>query len=381
MNDTPEDNLVSSEGVQPISPVPPAQPPANPALTPPIAPRPVAPAPAPMAENPKPTSAPALPQTPSTTPITPPEKTPVEPPQDTTQSLSLHALTYSKAEIPTPPSTPPIPDEEELAQEPVFAPSTSEPRWRILAKAIGVFLITFIIIFAGLEGPALTSRVSYYFQHLGGNNEPVTNLAFLPRLQDRAVSITEIKDRPQEYLDPSAQLAGYGLSDLGDDQLLVPKISVKVPIVWGSDSDEGTMLTNLQKGVVHYGFTALPNDGRGNVFLSGHSSYLLWDPGQYKTVFANLDRLETGDQLALTYQGIVYIYEVTGKQVVKPDNLSVLDQTDEPTLSLMTCVPVGTSLNRLVVTSKLVTAASNRPIPLAPQELTDPAALFHYLPF
>lgn len=249
-----------------------------------------------------------------------------------------------------------------------------------MIKAVGVFAGTFILVFGILEGQALAARVSYYFTHLGTSQAP-TELAFLPKLQDRAVTITDIKNRPQEYLDQSAQLAGYSLADLSDNQLLIPKISVNAPIIWGSAPDDATMLANLRQGVVHYGFTALPSDGKGKVFISGHSSSPLWDPGKYKTVFANLDRVEIGDQLALTYQGVVYLYAVTNKQVVKPTDTSVLDQTDEPTLALMTCVPVGTSLNRLIVTSELISTASSRPIPLAPQELTTPEAIFHYLPF
>lgn len=114
------------------------------------------------------------------------------------------------------------------------------------------------------------------------------------------------------------------------------------------------MLENLQKGVAHYGGTDLPNPLTGNVFITGHSSYYWWDSGQYKTVFALLDQLKSGDQVALTYQQQVYVYQVYESLVVKPSQVDVLDTTERPILSLMTCTPVGTSLNRLIVRANLV---------------------------
>ncbi len=114
------------------------------------------------------------------------------------------------------------------------------------------------------------------------------------------------------------------------------------------------MLANLQRGVAHYGFTSLPNDTNGNVFISGHSSFYWWDKGKYKTVFANINQLVPGDQLFIQYNSTVYLYEVTGNVTVKPSDVSITEPTPTPVLSLMTCVPVGTALNRLVVQSKLV---------------------------
>lgn len=254
-----------------------------------------------------------------------------------------------------------------------------EAVWKIGLKAVGVFVGTFLVIFSLLASPALIQRGSYWLTHLGKQVTPAP-LAFLPKLKDQPLSLVDLKNNPQDYLDRRAQLAGYSLAEMGDDQLLIPKIQVRTPIIWGSSFDEATMLANLRTGVVHYDFSALPSDGQGKVFLTGHSSYYLWDPGRYKTVFANLDKLEVGDQLAVSYRGIAYVYEVDKKEVVKPNNTSVLATTEEPTLSLMTCVPVGTSLNRLIVTSRLLSATANQPIPLPAPELQDPRAIFGYLP-
>jgi len=131
--------------------------------------------------------------------------------------------------------------------------------------------------------------------------------------------------------------------------IYIAKIGKKAPVVWNSAPDEQTMLNNLHNGVVHYAGTALPGSGKGPIFISGHSSYYWWDSGKYKTVFATLDKLATGDEIKINYENTVYTYKVYDKQVVLPDQVDVLKPTNEPVLALMTCVPVGTNLKRLIV--------------------------------
>jgi sortase A len=114
------------------------------------------------------------------------------------------------------------------------------------------------------------------------------------------------------------------------------------------------MLENLQKGVVHYAGTPLPGEGKGPIFISGHSSYYSWDPGQYKTVFTNLDKLSEGDLIQIKYNDQLYTYRVYETVVVNPDQVDVLNSVNEPTLDLMTCVPVGTNQQRLIIKAKQI---------------------------
>jgi LPXTG-site transpeptidase (sortase) family protein len=295
---------------------------------------------------------------------------------------SLHTLRFSKEPTPTVPIASPRPQtvdqadievtkQERLGRQP-------DPRWQIYLKALGIFVVIFSLALGGLMGPAWYQRLKY---DLGQSGKDVPReLGYLPKLKDAPVQLVNIKNQPSDYLDPTIQIPGYSLADLGDNQLLIPKIKVKAPIVWDSEADEASMLSSLQQGVAHYGFSARPDEGQGNVFLTGHSSYFFWDKGSYKTVFANLDRLAVDDQIALTYKGIVYLYQVRSSQVVKPTDFDVTNATEKPTLSLMTCVPVGTNLNRLVVQADLISAAPTAPVPVTPASLQEPAAIFSYLP-
>lgn len=135
------------------------------------------------------------------------------------------------------------------------------------------------------------------------------------------------------------------------NSIIINKIHVNAPVVYDQTStDENLFLKALQDGVVHYGTTALPGQA-GNAALFGHSSGVPWAPGKYKFVFTLLDKLQPDDRIIVDFDGTRYVYKVTYKEVVSPDNLAIL-QAKDPTkhqLELITCTPVGTSTNRLVV--------------------------------
>ena len=63
---------------------------------------------------------------------------------------------------------------------------------------------------------------------------------------------------------------------------------------------------------------------------------------------------EKDDEIDVFYEDIRYIYKVVSKIVVTPEGLSdyVKKNTDENSLTLQTCYPPGTSLNRLIVIAK-----------------------------
>ena len=135
--------------------------------------------------------------------------------------------------------------------------------------------------------------------------------------------------------------------------ITIPKINVSAPIVFEPSFDEAKIQKSLEGGVVHYGSTPLPGE-RGNSVIVGHSSNDWWEPGNYKFVFVLLDKLIPGDRYSVNYNGKKYIYEVTVVKVVEPTDVSVLAVTPEPTMTLITCTPPGTSWKRLVVQARQV---------------------------
>ena len=239
---------------------------------------------------------------------------------------------------------------------------TPDPWWKTGLKTLGAFMASAALAYVILTFPSQWVKVVYAAKHIGKPDSPVQIVkstatsgsfvdAVVPSLSFRPPPSTT----PTTPTPPAVSTNDSNpFATLGDNELVIPKIDVHAPVIWDSSFDEKIMLANLQKGVVHYGGTDLPNPTTGNVFITGHSSYYWWDKGQFKTVFALLDQLKTGDQVALTYQQQVYVYQVFDSKVVKPTQVDVLNTSEKPILSLMTCTPVGTSLNRLIVRANLV---------------------------
>ncbi len=136
--------------------------------------------------------------------------------------------------------------------------------------------------------------------------------------------------------------------------LIVPKIGLKVPVVYDEPSYENAAVQKaLERGVVRYWNTANPGES-GNVAILGHSSNNLLNAGSYKYAFVNLRRLEADDVIYLDYQNVRYAYKVTEKKVVAPTELSYIKPTEKPSLTLITCDPPGTDTNRLYVRAEQI---------------------------
>lgn len=153
-------------------------------------------------------------------------------------------------------------------------------------------------------------------------------------------------------VDPSADIAVSP-----DPKLIIPKINVDVPIVWNTTPDNDSQMAAMEKGVAYFGIPgANSKPGQiGNTVLSGHSSNDILDAGDYKFIFARLDQLQNGDSIYINYESKRYTYTVTKKEVVKPTEVSKLVYpTDKPMLTLITCTPLGTATNRLLVTAEQV---------------------------
>lgn len=222
---------------------------------------------------------------------------------------------------------------------------TSPPRRR---RNTGVEILKFLGLFAGfflllsliVMGPTIYTSVAYYF------SSPADDFSDKYELPTRAGADSFGVDELEGFLAESTFAPTQ-------DTLIIPKISVDAPIVYMQSSDNNQILEDIKRGVGHYLGTALPGEV-GNVFLTGHSSYYWWSGGEYNQVFANLDKLKTGD-LVYTYRnGEKFVYQVTTSFIIRPSETGVLNQTDQPTLTLMTCTPIGTNLKRLIVQAELV---------------------------
>lgn len=180
----------------------------------------------------------------------------------------------------------------------------------------------------------------------------------------RSVSDTQI------IIDPDSTAAGP------EPKIIIPKINAELPVIYDEPSiEEDAVQRALENGVLHYATTVKPGElGNGAIF--GHSSNNILNKGKYKFAFVLLNRLEAGDTFILQKDGKRYVYRIFDRKVVKPEDVSILDDTQgkAATFSLITCDPPGTAINRLVVTGEQITpdpssnlassATGNKPKPL-----------------
>ena len=133
----------------------------------------------------------------------------------------------------------------------------------------------------------------------------------------------------------------------GLTRVSIPKIDLDVIVV------EGTSHKALRLGPGHLKGTPAPGEA-GNSVISAHRD----------TFFRNIYELKNGDKIHVRRDGHDYTFEVTGRKIVKPNDLSVLKKTSDTRLTLITCYPVyyiGPAPKRLVVFSKLVGAQKATP--------------------
>lgn len=138
--------------------------------------------------------------------------------------------------------------------------------------------------------------------------------------------------------------------------LVIEKIGINAPIVANvSVSDESVYKNALKDGIAHAISSDYPTKVPSNVFLFAHASLNFWEFGKYSTVFNLLRKLNYTDKIHIFYNGKDFVYEVANKEVVKGWNTNPITRpTIEPILTLQTCDPPGTTLNRYVVTAKLI---------------------------
>jgi sortase (surface protein transpeptidase) len=113
-------------------------------------------------------------------------------------------------------------------------------------------------------------------------------------------------------------------------------------------------MSELANWVVRYPWSGRPWE-IWNSFIFWHSSNFPWIKWDYNDVFALLDNVVFWDEIIAYYNQKKYVYKVREKKIIKPGDVSILKKdTKKAEITLMTCWPVWTTLNRMVVIWELV---------------------------
>jgi sortase A len=122
-------------------------------------------------------------------------------------------------------------------------------------------------------------------------------------------------------------------------QIEFPRIGNTYNVVQGTDTH------SLEEGPGHYPQTALPGMGQ-TVAIAGHRT-------TYLAPFRFLDELRSGDLIFVKMPYGKFTYVVQYQRIVKPSEVSVIDDVGYDRLVLSACNPLYSAAQRIIVFARL----------------------------
>jgi sortase A len=122
-------------------------------------------------------------------------------------------------------------------------------------------------------------------------------------------------------------------------QIAIPRIGNTYNIVQGTDTK------SLEEGPGHYPQTALPGMGQ-TVAIAGHRT-------TYLAPFRYLNELKSGDPILVNMPYGKFTYIVQYQKIVKPTQVSVIDNVGYDRLVLSACNPLYSAAQRIIIFARL----------------------------
>jgi sortase A len=207
-------------------------------------------------------------------------------------------------------------------------------------KLAGVLIALGIVFLAVSFGPLVKDEIWFYLKELRNQEYSVDAVEG----EEDSVFARFLSSNPVRIVPVDTEFS-----------LVIERLGVNSPIIADvSVLDEKSYREALKHGVAHASVSDYPSKEAGNVYLFAHASLNFFDLGGYATVFNLLRKLNYGDKIHVFYKGDDYIYEVTNKEVLRGWDLNPLTRpVIAPILTLQTCDPPGTTINRFVATAVL----------------------------
>lgn len=164
-----------------------------------------------------------------------------------------------------------------------------------------------------------------------------------------------VKTRNKEKVNLKIDISPY------ENRIIIPKIAKNVPLLdvknttvsWEKELNN-IFMTELENWVVRYPWSVKPWQD-WNTFIFWHSSNFPWIKWDYNDVFSLLNNVVLDDEIIVYYGQKKYKYRIKEKKVINPRDVSVLKRDKgRSEITVMTCWPVWTTLNRLLVIWELV---------------------------
>jgi LPXTG-site transpeptidase (sortase) family protein len=227
-----------------------------------------------------------------------------------------------------------------------------------------IFFIIFIISFFIFNGAAFFDLVNYKISKLTEaiRQELIRTPSFLANLPSESEVLPSIADIISGGVDiitsPVVTLPAIPVEAENSNILEMPQFGIKAPILQVETTDSKTIYRKLKQGVVLYPNSDIP--GKGYSIIIGHSSQYPWSSGRYKSVFSLLNQFEQGDKIYVFWDQKPLVFEVRDKKIFLPwpkgteSTETIFPSSDEITLVLQSCWPVGVASKRVAVKTVLV---------------------------
>lgn len=227
----------------------------------------------------------------------------------------------------------------------------------ILAIRFFGYLIFFsgLIAFVFILGPLIQVETQYRIDKIRGVKRTIANIS---KTQEEKGS------QPEQPNDTGGAGESFANIKASENEIIpvstefgivIEKINANAKVVANvNPANEREYTQALTQGVAQ-ALGSTPPGEKGNLYLFSHSTDAPWNIIRFNAIFYLLRELESGDRVIVFYQDKRYDYIVFDKVIAQPGDVSYLtNKYDAPVLTLQTCDPPGTLLNRLVVRAKLV---------------------------
>lgn len=233
-----------------------------------------------------------------------------------------------------------------------------KPVFKKYKKSLGAFLICLgLLIFAYFIFPIVSYQI-FLANFLQGNIEVPIPRSMVTR--DNGIGslvASGINSLTHDYTDarnwyPQVPSNIQGKTKIDSYLISIPRLKIENAEVSTQDYD-------LDRHLIQYLGTSIPGED-GTAVIFGHSTLpSLFNPKNYKTIFANAHTLKVGDEFSTTVAGVIYQYKIFSITITSPEDTNILSQGyDRSYVTLVTCTPPGTIWKRLVIRAVLENASS-----------------------
>ncbi len=219
---------------------------------------------------------------------------------------------------------------------------------------------TVVIFFLTLSAADSVGFVPYYIDGTEPSSKRARTLAAeeLPVNTHTTLALSELPElgpSPAQLSNTPSQTSTASLNTTQPVRLVIPAISMDLPIQNPQTRDVGALDTLLQKGPARYVDSAKLGE-KGNVIIFGHSSRLPIVHNQMYKAFNRISELEAGDRITVTgANGEKYVYAVRSVRKANAEDTRIdMSPSLGTRLTIVTCDTLTSKSSRFVMEAELI---------------------------